>query len=298
MKPNQMKTLLCIASCAAASISPAAWAVGVPGQGTWETTLQARDADGDGTADGYYDTVLRITWLANANALAGTAFDASEFSSASDGRTDWANAVAWAAQLNVHGVTGWRLPTQMDTGLPGCGGDGAWEDFAYSGTDCGFSVLTFQASPRQVFSEMAHMYYVTLANLPYCDTTGDCSLGNASPPDTRMLSNTGPFRNLQSFDYWGGLADAEFPDTDAWYLGMGDGLQTPIPMRIDSNAWAVIDGDVLSAVPEPGTWALWLAGLGAVGALRQRRHAGAARRRQLEQARTNPELGIASPKAS
>jgi hypothetical protein len=180
------------------------------------------------------------------------------YSSADDGRTDWHNAMAWAASLDVHRVTGWRLPTMLDTGLPGCGGESAWEDFAFSGTDCGFSVLTFRAEPRQVFSEMAHMLYVTL--------------GNNSPPDTRMLSNTGPFRNLQSFDHWTGLVDAEFPDTDAWYLGMGDGLQTPIPMRIESNAWAVIDGDVLTPVPEPGTWALWLLGLGAMGhALRWRR---------------------------
>lgn len=275
MKPLLSKTLLSIAGCAAVVLSTAATAQSVPGQGSWESTLQPRDANGDGTIDGYYDTVLQITWLADANALAGTAFDASESSSATDGRTDWANAVAWAAQLNVHGVTGWRLPTQLDTGLPGCGGEGAWEDFAFSGTDCGFSVLTFQANPRRVFSEMAHMYYVTLGNLPYCDPTGDCSLGNASPPDTRMLSNTGPFRNLQSFDYWGGLVDAEFPDSDAWYFGMGDGLQTPIPMFVESNAWAVIDGDMMAVVPEPGTWALWLAGLGAVGALARRRRAAA-----------------------
>jgi hypothetical protein len=40
----------------------------VPGQGTWQTTLQARDLDGDGQIDAFYDTVLNITWLRDANA--------------------------------------------------------------------------------------------------------------------------------------------------------------------------------------------------------------------------------------
>ena len=39
----------------------------VPGQGTWETTLQARNLDGDTTTDAFYDTALSITWLRNAN---------------------------------------------------------------------------------------------------------------------------------------------------------------------------------------------------------------------------------------
>ncbi len=63
-------------------------------------------------------------------------------------------------------------------------------------------------------------------------------------------------------DCWGGLVDAELPDTEAWYFGMGDGLQTPIPMRIESDAWTVVDGDVMAVVPGPGTRVPWLAGLG------------------------------------
>lgn len=40
----------------------------IPGQGTWESTLQARDLTGDNVADAFYDSVLNITWLADANA--------------------------------------------------------------------------------------------------------------------------------------------------------------------------------------------------------------------------------------
>ena len=43
----------------------------------------------------YYDDVAKLTWLADANA-AGTAMI-------------WADANAWAAGLDVAGVTGWRL---------------------------------------------------------------------------------------------------------------------------------------------------------------------------------------------
>lgn len=41
-------------------------AIPVSGQGTWETTLQGRDLDGNAaTFEAYYDTVLDITWLAD-----------------------------------------------------------------------------------------------------------------------------------------------------------------------------------------------------------------------------------------
>ena len=48
-----------------------AQAAGVSGQGTWETTLQARDINHDGTVDAYYDSELHITWLTDANFTVG-----------------------------------------------------------------------------------------------------------------------------------------------------------------------------------------------------------------------------------
>ena len=42
----------------------AAQAVPVSGQGTWETTLQARDMDGNpATTEAWYDTALDLLWL-------------------------------------------------------------------------------------------------------------------------------------------------------------------------------------------------------------------------------------------
>ena len=138
-----MKTALkSWAAACALVIAGSAGAVGVPGQGTWETTLQPRDLDGDAVTDAFYDTELNITWLRNANA---------------NGTMNWDAANAWAANLVVGAYSDWRLPTMVDTGEPGC-------DFPsqVGGTDCGFNVQT--KTGATVFNEMAHLYYVTLGN--------------------------------------------------------------------------------------------------------------------------------------
>src|SRR3972149_4947029 len=113
----------------ASGVSTLAHAASVSGQGTWQTTLQARDLDGNlSTAEAYYDTSLNITWLANAN-YAGDAMN-------------WASANAWAASLNFNGITGWRLPTVTDTDGPDAdalGNDGCNYSYA-GGTDCGYNV--------------------------------------------------------------------------------------------------------------------------------------------------------------
>ena len=44
--------------------------VAIGGQGTWESTLKGRNLDGNAsTIEAYYDTVLDITWLADAGAV-------------------------------------------------------------------------------------------------------------------------------------------------------------------------------------------------------------------------------------
>jgi hypothetical protein len=112
----------------------AAQAAPVSGQGTWETTLKARDLDGDGAADAFYDTELNVTWLRNANA---------------NGLMAWDSAKTWANNLVVGGFGGWRLPFVVDTGMPGC-------DFSnFGGTDCGYNVQT--KSGATVHSELAHL---------------------------------------------------------------------------------------------------------------------------------------------
>jgi hypothetical protein len=216
----------------ASSVSTLAHAASVSGQGTWETTLQGRDLDGNlATFEAYYDTSLNITWLANAN-YAGTIMD-------------WTTANAWAAGLNPYrsGITGWRLPTVTDTGTSGC-------DFGYTGTDCGFNVNT-------ATGEMAHMFYTILGDKAFYNTSG------VGPQAGWGLTNTGPFSNVQSLIYWSATEYA--PDTSyAWVFNFSNGNQTSHNKANGYYAWAVHSGDVgASAVPVPA--AAWLFGSGLLG---------------------------------
>lgn len=237
----------------------------VIGQGTWQTTLQPRDLDGDGTTDAFYDTVLNLSWLADANALAGTAYDG--FFTPDDGRTEWTLARDWAANLRLGGVVGWRLPGLIDTNDPGCNID------LGDNSDCGYRVLTRSADGGTVYSEFAHLYYATLGNLGYC-APDDLACARAPQPGWGP-ANTGGFRNLAEAVYWTGVPYAPLPDFFSWVFYTGLGLQTYDFQFAEWQALAVHDGDVgtLARVPEPGAVALVLTALGALVA------AGASRRR-------------------
>lgn len=222
-------------------------AAAVSGQGTWETTLQGRDFDGNtATVEGYYDTALGITWLANAN-YAGTV-------------KDWTTANAWAGGLNINGITDWRLPTTIDADGPDAdtlGNDGCSYTSFYQGIDCGYNIATH--------SEMSYMYYVTLGNKAYYSTSGSVQPGWG-------LTNTADFTNVQSGPYWSATEYALSP-THAWYFDFVVGAQYDNIKTADANAWAVHEGDVgASIVPVPA--AVWLFGSGLTGLL------GFARRRK------------------
>lgn len=64
---KQSRLLLGVRACLIGRVSITMHAISISGQGTWETTLQGRDLDGNlNTFKAYYDTVLNITWLADA----------------------------------------------------------------------------------------------------------------------------------------------------------------------------------------------------------------------------------------
>ena len=67
--------LLAIASTALTGFSGEAGAAAIHGQGTWETTLQPRYFDVGSSVDGYYDSALGITWLADANYARTSEYD-------------------------------------------------------------------------------------------------------------------------------------------------------------------------------------------------------------------------------
>ena len=172
----------------------------------------------------YYDDEANLTWLADASA---------------NGQMNWDTAKTWARELNINEVTGWRLPTIIDTGAPGC-------TFAYTGTQCGYDVDTST-------SEIASLFYDTLGNLAYRDTNGDVQPGGG-------LTNTGPFSNVQD-TYWTGTGYAPITD-HVWLFSTRAGRQYYEYKAVGPYAWAVQSGDV-GAVPVPA--AVWLFGSGLIG---------------------------------
>lgn len=214
--------------------STASHAVPVSAQGTWETTLFARDLDGNpGTIEAYWDSVLDITWLANAN-YANTTMN-------------WSTATSWAAGLDLDGVPGpdgWRLPNTVDVG-----NDGGTYTNIYQGVDYGYNITTQ--------SEMSHMYYVTLGNTAAYDTSGVANGCGSTAPDY-CLSNTGPFSNIQPAFYYSATVFA--PDNNlAWNFDFASGYQDAD--NKNRYAWAVHQGDFGTAVvPLPA--AVWLFGSG------------------------------------
>lgn len=222
-----------------------AHAVGVSGQGTWETTLQPRDIDGDTVTDAFYDTVLGITWLRNADV---------------NGFMNWGVANAWASTLVVGGIGGWRLPMMVDTGAPGCDESNA------GGTDCGYNVQT--RSGGVTYSEIAHLHYVTLGNKAICPP-GDATCAGGPQPGWG-LTNTGGFQNLQANDYWFGTEYALNPN-DGWFININDGNQTWVGKQVTLLALAVRSGDVAAPIPEPQTYAMLLLGLGVLSLTMRRR---------------------------
>ncbi|WP_158675232.1 DUF1566 domain-containing protein [Thiohalobacter thiocyanaticus] len=243
-------------ACAMALVSATAHAAGISGQGTWESTLQGRDLDGNSaTIEAYYDTTLDITWLADANAGVGSAFD--DGFSPNDGRMTWSSANAWAAGLDVNGITGWRLPTVTPidgTSFNTLFSNNATTDKGYADAD---GWVDGSGTP---VSEMGHMFYVTLGNLGFC-TPNDTSPGSCVTPTGSGLSNTGPFSNVQSDFYFSGSA---LGSSNAWGFFFRNGTQDAIGQSFSEFAWAVRSGDV-SAVPVPA--AVWLFGSGLLGLL-------------------------------
>jgi len=176
-----------------------------------------------------YDSDLNISWLSNANAGAGSAFDDGLITN--DGKMRQSNASAWAASLNVDGITGWRLPTTLHPDAT------CFTTSDSTGGDC-------------TGSEMGHLFYNELGG------TENSSILTSVDPDLALFSN------LQSFRYW---SATDYPTSalDAYLFAFDTGKQGFATKEASVfYAWAVHDGDV-SAVPVPA--AVWLFGSGLLG---------------------------------
>lgn len=172
-----------------------------------------------------YDDVLNITWTRNANLPGST-------------ELGFAAANTWVANLVFAGFDDWRLP-KINLATP-----------TATTTDCR---VVSAADCAASGNELGYMFYQNLAGL-----AGDAETGTQTAVGGEVLTGIQPF-------YW---SDTEFApgiplawvfDFSLGFAGLGS-LDSPFPA-----AWAIRSGDVSSAVPEPQTVALLLAGLGLLG---------------------------------
>ena len=169
----------------------------------------------DGQA--YYDDVADLTWLADANPTGAT--------------MNWAATNVWVAGLNISGVTGWRLPSSLNSDGSGPCGPGL------SCTD----------------SEMGNLYYNVLGNAA------------GGPP-----TNTSPFSNVQSNHYWSSTEVAPNPSS-AWFFGFNSGSQSHISKGVGKFGWAVQSGNVGAVPVPGAVWLFSSGLLGLVGIARRKK---------------------------
>jgi hypothetical protein len=234
----------------------------------------------------YYDTVLNVTWLKDANLAASNQFGMDSFTGidyaiGDNGAMTWNAVNNWVSmvnQSNYLGFNSWRLPTMgriLENGLPTSNFDvGGCTNAVFDGTsNCGWNVLT--TNPQDdidatlkptlnVNSEIASLYFDTLNNTSNRDTSGNIIKSSG------LLEFSEPFVNIQHGNtpdrYWIGLLDST-NSNNAWTFAFGPGLQQLV-LRTSQNqrlyAMLVVDGDVslmVSSVPEPSSFLMMIMGL-------------------------------------
>jgi hypothetical protein len=230
----------------------------LPAQGE----LQGRQPTVPNGADfrAYYDTVLDVTWIANANYSQTLGYDL-------DGLLPWDQGQEWIQSLNARsylGVDDWRMPeTDPLNGV----------DYEFGGTVAfdGSNDIAYNVSaPGTLFagstaSEMAHLFHNTLGNLSRCDPA---SASSCTTQPGSGLAETGPFANLLPDRYWSGSEGTD--TTGAFFFDFDTGLQGRTPKGNAMRVWTVRTGDI--PLPEPASTA-WsgAAALGLVAWARRRR---------------------------
>lgn len=154
----------------------------------------------------FYDTDLDITWLTNADAGAGSIYD--DGSNTSDGRMSWSSANDWAANLDIGGITEWRL-ADMDVN----GDDVVVNCATATATDCLDNEFGY------------HFYHNGI------DTYNPDPFSNVQT--TNYWSRTESSSNAWLFDFTfndgSQLATSKNYNASAWAVYDGDVATLPVP---------------------------------------------------------------------
>jgi len=186
-----------------------------------------------------YDDVADLTWLTDANYAYTSGYSAANLNAIgndtnavnADGAMGWDAATTWATNLNIDGVTGWRLPTS----------DGACTNYSCTG------------------SEMGNLFHNVLGG----SLSVAISASHNSNYDLFTNIVSGPGTSL----HW---SSTELDLNTAWFYDVLYGSQLSNNKIGVIYAWAVQSGNV-SAVPVPAAIWLFGSGLiGLVGVSRRK----------------------------
>ena len=189
----------------------------------------------------YYDTVLDITWLADANYARTTGY-------ASYGLLNWVDANTFARNATLSSITG---GASFSLGFSNNGS-----------TDAGYAITgqAWASASGAVTSELGYLFYVDLLR------TGRCLPSSADPQSCAgnpawPQNNKGPFAAVPGFSFW---TDVEAGASSAWSVNLASGQQAPTAKSATGMAWLVHPGDALLTAqgldPVPVPAAGWLFG--------------------------------------